>query len=144
VELCVKRIDARNINVRTGPSSEIYPALGQIPVETCLLFSAFHVNMKDETWLLVASGQTDPEMRQFAGGWINADLLELDSTAPIPLPAVTLTPTPTPSDTPTITPTFTRTSTPTLTPTHTPTLTATDTPSPTEADTLTPTETPTP
>ena len=138
VELCVKRIDARNINVRAGPSSEIYPVLGQVPVETCLLFSAFHVNMKDETWLLVANNQTNPEMSQFSGGWINADLLDLDTTAPIPLPAVTLTPTPRPSDTPTVTPTFTRTVTPTLTDTPTPT------PTPTETDTPTPTETPTP
>jgi len=144
VELCVKRIDARNINVRAGPSSEIYPVLGQIPVETCLFFSAFHVNMKDETWLLVASNQTDPEMRQFAGGWVNADLLELDPTAPIPLPAVTLTPTSIPSDTPTITPTFTRTFTPTLTDTPTPTSSHTPTPTATETDTPTPTETPTP
>ena len=100
--------------------------------------------MKDETWLLVASNQTDPEMRQFAGGWVNADLLELDPTAPIPLPAVTLTPTLIPSDTPTITPTFTRT--PTLTTTDTATLTPTYTATltPTETQTLTPTETPTP
>ena len=146
VELCVKRIDARNINVRAGPSSEIYPVLGQIPVETCLFFSAFHVNMKDETWLLVASGQTDPEMGKFSGGWINADLMEIDLTVPIPLPAVNLTPTPTPSDTPTITPTFTRTPTPTPsdTPTPTPTHTPTETPSPTETDTPLPTDTPTP
>ena len=143
VELCVKRIDARNINVRAGPSSEIYPVLGQIPVETCLFFSAFHVNMKDETWLLVANNQTNPEMSQFSGGWINADLLDLDTTAPIPLPAVTLTPTPRPSDTPTVTPTFTRTVTPTLTDTPTPTSSHTPTPTPTETDTPTPTETPT-
>ena len=144
VELCVKRIDARNINVREGPSSDLYPVLGQIPVETCLLFSAVHVNMKDETWLLVASGQPDPEMRKFAGGWVSANLLEVDLTSPIPLPIVTLTPTPTPSDTPTITPTFTRTLTPTLTDTPTPTPTHTPTDTPTETDTPLPTETPTP
>ena len=132
IELCVKNIDARTINVREGPSSETYRILGTIPVESCLLFSAVHVNSKNETWLMVASGQPDPEIRELAGGWVSATLLEIDISEPIPLPVVTLTPTPTPSDTPTITPTFTRTPSPTLT----------DTPIP--ADTETPTETPTP
>ncbi|HKY54476.1 MAG TPA: TIR domain-containing protein [Anaerolineales bacterium] len=144
IELCVKRMDARNINVRAGPSSEIYPVLGQIPVETCLLFSAVHIHMKDEIWLQVASNQPDPEMRNFAGGWVNANLLEVDLTSPIPLPVVTLTSTPAPSDTPTITPTFTRTPTLTLTETPTPTPSFTGTPTSTETETLTPTETPTP
>ena len=138
IELCIKKIDARTINVRSGPSSEIYPILGNIPVETCLLFSAVHINTKSEIWLQVASGQPDPEIRIFAGGWVSGNLLELDLTAPIPLPVVTLTPTPTPSDTPTITPTFTRTPSATLTPSETPT----ETPSPTETET--PTETPVP
>lgn len=134
IELCIKRIDARTINVRTGPSSELYPIMGSIPVESCLLFSAVHINTKGETWLQVASGQPDPEIRELAGGWVSATLLDIDITEPIPLPVVTLTPTPTPSDTPTITPTFTRT----------PTLTPTETPSPTDTATETPTETPTP
>ena len=134
IELCVKKIDARTINVREGPSSEIYRIVGTIPVESCLLFSAVHVNMKDETWLQVASGQPDPEMRQLAGGWVSAMLLDIDLTQPIPLPVVTLTPTPTPSDTPTITPTFTRTPSPT----------PTDTLVPTDTETPTPTETPAP
>ena len=138
IELCVKRIDARNINVRSGPSSELYEVIGLIPVDTCLLFSAVHVNTKGETWLQVANGQPDPEIRRFSGGWVSANLLEVDLTEPIPLPVVTLTPTPTPSDTPTITPTFTRTPTATLTPSETPS----ETPSPT--DTETPTETPIP
>ena len=152
VELCVQveQTDVQTINVRSGPSSTLYAPLGQIDVGTCLLFSAVHVNTIDETWLLVANNQTDPEMRIFAGGWIRADLLGLEPTDSIPLPAVTLTPTPTPSETPTVTPTFTRTSTPTLTdtptltPSHTPTLTLTDTPTPTETETPIPTETPTP
>ena len=136
IELCVKKIDARNINVRAGPSSELYEVVGMIPVETCLLFSAVHVNTKDETWLQIASGQPDPDIRLLAGWWVSAALLDVDLTDPIPLPVVTLTPTPIPSDTATIPPTLTRTPTPTLTPSEMPT----ETPSPTE----TPTETPTP
>ena len=138
IELCVKKIDARNINVRSGPSSELYEVVGFIPVETCLLFSAVHVNTKSEIWLQVANGQPDPEIRELAGSWVSGNLLELDLTAPIPLPVVTLTPTPTPSDTPTITPTFTRTPSATLTPSET----ATETSAPAESET--PTETPTP
>ena len=152
IELCVqvKQTDVQTINVRSGPSSILYAPLGQIDVGTCLLFSAVHINTIDETWLLIAADQTNPEVENFAGGWIRADLLGLEPTDTIPLPAVTLTPTPTPSDTPTITPTFTRTSTPTLTntptltPSHTPTLTSTDTPTSTETETPVPTETPTP
>jgi hypothetical protein len=133
IELCiqVEQTDVQTINVRSGPSSILYAPLGQLDVGTCLLFSAVHVNTIDETWLLIADNQTDPEMTRFAGGWIRADLLGLEPTDTIPLPVVTLTPTPTPSDTPTITPTFTRTSTPTLTDTPTPT----ETPSPTETPT---------
>jgi len=146
VELCVqvKQTDVQTINVRSGPSSILYAPLGQVDVGTCLLFSAVHVNTMDETWLLIADNQTDPDMRRFSGGWIRADLLGLEPTDTIPLPVVTLTPTPAPSNTPTITPTFTRTPSPTLTdtltltPSHTPT--ATQTPTETE----TPTETPTP
>ena len=148
VELCVQveQTDVQTINVRSGPSSILYAPLGQIDVGTCLLFSAVHLNTIDETWLLVADSQTDPEMRRFAGGWIRADLLGLEPTDSIPLSAVTLTPTPIPSDTPTITPTVTRTPTSTLTdtPTITPTPSPTDTPTPTETETSTPTETPTP
>lgn len=146
IELCVqvKQTDVQSINVRLGPSSILYAPLGQIDVGACLLFSAVHVNTIDETWLLIADGQTDLDMRRFAGGWIRADLLGLNPIDPIPLPAVTLTPTSTPSDTPTITPTFTRTPSPTLTdtPTLTPSHTLTATQPPT--DTPTPTETPTP
>ena len=146
VELCVQveRSDVQTINVRSGPSSTLYAPLGQIDVGTCLLFSAVHLNTMDETWLLIADNQANPDMRRFAGGWIRSELLGLEPTDSIPLPAVTLTLTPTPSDTPTITPTFTRTSSPTLTDTSTPTSSHTPTPIPTETDTLTPTETPTP
>ena len=132
IELCIKRIDARSINVRAGPSSELYEIVGSIPVESCLLFSAVDVNPRGETWLQVASGQPNPDLGELAGGWVSATLLEVDLSEPIPLPVVTLTPTPTPSDTPTVTPTFTRT----------PSATPTETPSPT--DTETPSETPTP
>ena len=146
IELCVqvKQTDVQTINVRSGPSSILYAPLGQMNVGTCLFFSAVHVNTIDETWLLIAENQTDSEMRRFAGGWIRADLLGLEPTDTIPLPAVTLTPTPTPSDTPTITPTFTRTPTFTLTNTLTLTPSHTLTPTLTETDTPTPTETPTP
>lgn len=146
VELCVEveRSDVQTINVRSGPSSTLYAPLGQIDVGTCLLFSAVHVNTMDETWLLIANNQTNAELMRFAGGWIRSELLGLEPTDSIPLPAVTLTLTPTPSDTPTITPTFTRTPSPTLTDTSTPTSSHTPTPIPTETDTLTPTETPTP
>jgi hypothetical protein len=148
IELCVqvKQTDVQTINVRSGPSSILYAPLGQMDVGTCLLFSAVHVNTIGETWLLIADNQTDPEMRRFAGGWIRADLLVLEPTDSIPLPAVTLTPTPAPSNTSTITPTFTRTptSTPTDTPTVTPTFTSTETSTPTETPTPLPTETPTP
>ena len=134
IELCIKKIDARTINVREGPSSEIYPIMGTIPVDSCLLFSAVYVNAKDETWLQVAPGQPDPDIRQLAGGWVNAILLDIDLTQPIPLPVVTLTPTPIASETPTITPTTTQT--------RTPSPTFTDTPLPTDSET--PTETPMP
>ena len=136
IELCVQveQTDVQTINVRSGPSSVLYAPLGQIDVGTCLLFSAVHINTIDETWLRIAENQTNAEIGRFAGGWIRADLLGLEPTDTIPLPAVTLTPTPTPSDIPTITPTFTRT----------PTSTLTDTPTPTETETQFPTETPTP
>ena len=138
---CVNSLYANTINVRSGPGTN-YARVGEpLTVGACLTFRAHN---DDETWLLVAPGQTDPTLQQYEGGWIYRELLGLGLTGSIDLPVVTLTSTPTPSMTPTITATFTRTFTPTLTdtPTLTPTQTLTDTPSPT--DTELPTDTPTP
>jgi hypothetical protein len=144
---CVNSLYANTINVRSGPGTN-YARQGEaLIVGTCLTFRAHN---EDETWLLVASGQTDPTLQQYEGGWIYRELLGLGLTGPIDLPAVILTSTPTPSITPTITAIFTRTLTATTTPSQTPTdtatpsLTATDTPLPTETDTPTPSDTPTP
>lgn len=133
--LCVRSEYANSINVRSGPGT-IYAPLGEpLLVDTCLFFSARN---EEATWLQIALNQPDTSLKQYEGGWIYRELLELGTTGPIDLPAVTLTPTPTPSDTPTITPTFTRTPAPTAS--DTPTLT----PSPTDTETATPTETPIP
>jgi len=123
------------VNVRTGPAT-YYPSLGTgLRIGKCLTFSAITINERDETWFLVAKGQTDPDMQQYEGGWIRRDLLIPEElTGPINLPVVTLT------STPTITPTFT----PSSTPTRTPSPTATDTPTSTPTDTSTPTFTPSP
>ena len=148
LELCIKNLDVYNIYVRSGPSQK-YAPLGELLSvrdengkfrNVCLWFSARNEN-EDGIWFLVAPGQTDPTLRQYEGGWILSELLNL---SPIELPLVTLTPTATASDTPTVTPTLTRTST--ATPTDTPSLTPSHTPSPTptETDTPTPSDTPTP
>jgi hypothetical protein len=134
---CVLSIkDFPAVNVRSGPAT-YYPTLGEgLRVGRCLAFSGIFLNERDETWLLVANNQEDPDMQQYEGGWIRRDLLiPEDLTGPINLPSVTLT------LTPTITPTFT----PSSTPTRTPTPTATDTPTstPTETPTLTPSPEPT-
>jgi TIR domain len=128
---CVRSEFANTINVRSGPGT-IYAPMGEpLRVDTCLFFSARN---EESTWLQIAPDQSDPSLRQYEGGWIYRELLEVGTLGPVNLPAVTLTWTPIPSDTPTITPTFTRT------PTETPT--PSETPSPTETET--PTETPTP
>jgi len=130
--LCVRSEYANSINVRSGPGT-IYAPLGEpLLVDTCLFFSARN---EEATWLQIALNQSDTSLKQYEGGWIYRELLEMGT---VELPVVTLTFTPTPSDTPTITPTVTRT------PTDTPTLTATHTPSPSDTDTPTPSETPTP
>jgi len=99
-------------------------------VGTCLFFSARN---EESTWLQIAPNQPDASLKQYEGGWIYRELLELRPNSPVDLPAVTLTATPLPSDTPTVTPTFTRTPTITFTPSETPTETAlpTDTETPT-------------
>jgi hypothetical protein len=140
---CVLKLrDMYAINVRTGPSSTNYvPLGGGLRVGKCLTFSAVIVNEEEETWLLVANGQTDPDMQQYEGGWIRRDLLIPEElTGPINLPIVTLTATLTSTLTPTITPSATPSSTPTITPTPT----ATDTRTPTSTNTSTPTLPPSP
>ncbi len=114
---CVNSLYAFTINVRSGPGTN-YAVLGE-PLHngTCLAFRAVN---EEETWLLIAPGQTAPALQQYEGGWIFRELLGLGLTSPIDLPAVTLTATPTPSRTPTITPTETP-----------PAATDTDTPTPT-------------
>jgi len=130
--LCVRSEYANSINVRSGPGT-IYAPLGEpLLVDTCLFFSARN---EEATWLQIALNQSDTSLKQYEGGWIYRELLEMGT---VELPVVTLTFTPMPSDTPTITPTFTRTPTPAAT--DTPTVT----PSPTTMETATPTETPIP
>ncbi|HJS19991.1 MAG TPA: toll/interleukin-1 receptor domain-containing protein [Anaerolineales bacterium] len=120
---CVNSLYANSINVRSGPGT-IYAPIGEpLLVGECL---AFRGRNEEATWLLIAPGQTDPNLQQYEGGWIFRELLGLGEEGPIDLPAVTLTPTPTPSDTPTVTPTATPT------PSFTPTSTPTDSPTPTE------------
>jgi hypothetical protein len=131
---CVLSVkDFPAVNVRSGPAT-YYPTLGEgLRVGRCLAFSGIIINEREETWLLVATNQNDPDMQQYEGGWIRRDLLiPEDLTGPINLPSVTLT------ATPTITPTFT----PSSIPTRTPTPTATDTHTSTPTDTPTPTFTP--
>jgi len=158
VRLCINvGLDVRNINVRSGPGTG-YAVLGEpLDLDSCLTFRALN---EDQTWFLIAPNQSDPNFRQYEGGWIRHDLLGLEQTGSISLPIVTLTPTPTPSETPTITPTFTRTPTltstatstntpsPTATSTHTATSTVTESATlsstPTEIDTPEPTDTPNP
>ena len=136
LKLCVlSNSDIPAVNVRAGPAT-YYPTLGPgLKIGKCLTFSAITINERDETWFLVANGQSDPDLEQYEGGWIRRDLLIPEElTGPINLPLVTVT------STPTITPTFT----PSHTPTRTPTPTETDTPTPTSTDTSTPTFTPSP
>ena len=131
LQICVSSLYANTINVRSGPGT-IYPPIGDpLRVDTCLFFRGQNA---DGTWLLIAPGQTDPDLRQYEGGWIYWELLGQSMPGLVDLPVVTLTPTPTPSDTPTITPTLTAS----LTPTHTPTSTPSDTPPPSETETPTP------
>ena len=128
LNLCVlSRADIPAVNVRAGPAT-YYPTLGSgLRIGKCLTFSSITINEREETWFLVANGQTDLDMQQYEGGWIRRDLLIPEElTGPINLPVVTVT------------------STPTITPTFTPSLTPTRTPSPTPTDTPIPTDTPTP
>jgi len=140
---CVVSVkDYPAINVRSGPATYFTTVGEGLRVGRCLTFSAIIINERDETWLLVANDQSDPNMIQYEGGWIRRDLLIPEGlTGSINLPVVTLTPTPTITLTPT--PSFTPTRTPSPTPTDTPTSTPTDTSTPTFTPSPTETDTPT-
>jgi len=137
-------IDARNINVRSGPGTNFAVQGEPLDLDSCLTFRGLN---NDETWLLIAPGQTNSNLKQYEGGWIRRDLLGLGQTGPVDLPLVTLTPTSTPTSIFTITPSQTPSSTPTITPSPTATNTFTSTPTktstPTNSPTATPTNTPT-
>jgi hypothetical protein len=136
LKICVNSSDAYAINVRSGPSSQLYAPIGApLRVGTCLDFIAQSV---EGEWLLIALDQEDPALEQYEGGWIYWNLLGQKEPGLVDLPVFTLTPTPTASDTPTITPSPTRTPTPSPTLTETPTETPTLTPTETETATLTP------
>jgi hypothetical protein len=141
LKFCVNvLIDVRNINVRSGPGTN-FAVLGEpLDLDSCLTFRGLN---EDETWLLIAPGQSDPNLRQYEGGWIRRDLLGLGQNGPVDLPVVTLTPTPTNTSTFTVTPSLTPSSTPTITPSPTATATATFTSTSTSTSTATPSSTPT-
>ncbi len=130
--VCVHPIefDVHSIYVRSGPGTDRGVLLNApaIQVGKCPLIGGHN---EEDTWLMIAYGQPDPEFVPYEGGWIRKDLFDLST--PVFIPEITLTPTPTITLTPTITPTFTvtLTPTPTSTPTQTFTPTATDTPTPT-------------
>ena len=146
LNLCVlSNSDIPAVNVRAGPAT-YYPTIGTgLKIGKCLTFSAITINERNETWFLVANGQSDPDLAQYEGGWIRRDLLipeELSGDINLPRVTVTSTPTITPTFTPSLTPT--RPPSPTATDTPTPPPTETDTPTPTPTDTPTPTFTPSP
>ena len=137
--VCVQpAFDVYSVNVRSGPGTDlgVLTDAPAIEVGKCPLIGGHN---EEDTWLMIAYDQSDPELQKYEGGWIRKDLFDPDMLARVFLPPITLTPTPT------ITPTFTVTSTPTptRTPTNTPTSTPTDTPTSTPTSTFTPTKTPT-
>ena len=141
--VCVQpEYDVHSVNVRTGPSTDTGVIIDAPALEVgkCPLIGGRN---EEDTWYMIAYGQTEEEFQPYEGGWIRKDLFDL--SIPVFVPEVTLTPTPTITFTPSITPTFTATlfPTPTRTPTNTPTFTPTDTPTYTPTSTSTPTRTPT-
>ena len=140
--VCVQptEYDVFSIYVRSGPGTDrgVLPDAPVIEVGKCPVIGGHN---EEETWLMIAYDQPDPEFIPYEGGWIRKDLFDLNT--PVFIPEITLTPTPTITFTPTITPTFTVTSTPTATRTftNTPTPTSTDTPTSTPTRTFTPTAT---
>lgn len=144
--ICIKpAFDVHSVNVRTGPGVDrgVLNDASAIEVGMCPLIGGHNA---ENTWLMIAYKQTDPELQKFGGGWIRKDLFDPDMLARVYLPPITLTPTPTITPSPTITPTFTITLTPspTRTPTNTPTPTFTKKPTSTPTRTQTPTRTFTP
>ncbi len=144
--VCVQpEFDVHSVNVRTGPSTNtgVIVDAPALEVGKCPLIGGHN---EEDTWFMIAYGQTEEEFIPYEGGWIRKDLFDLST--PVFVPEITLTPTPTITPTPSITPTFTRTlsPTPTDTPTNTATSTATDTPTftPTPISTSTQTAPPTP
>ena len=134
--VCVQptEYDVFSIYVRSGPGTDrgVLPDAPVIEVGKCPVIGGHN---EEDTWLMIAYKQPDPEYQPYEGGWIRKDLFDL--SIPVFIPEITLTPTPTITLTPTITPTFTVTLSPTptrpftSTPTRTFTPTATDTPTPT-------------
>lgn len=140
--VCVQpEFDVHSVNVRSGPGTDkgVLVDAPAIVVGKCPLIGGRN---EEDTWLMIAHDQPDPELQPFEGGWIRKDLFDPDMLARVFLPPITLTPTPTITPTYTITLTFTPTSTFTKTPT--PTFTKTPTYTPTATNTPTQTLTPTP
>jgi len=143
--VCVQptEYDVFSIYVRTGPGTDrgVLPAAPVIEVGKCPLIGGHN---EEDTWLMIAYGQPEPEFVPYEGGWIRKDLFDLST--PVFIPEITLTPTLTITLTPTVTPTFTATLSPTPTSTYTntptPTFTPTRTFTPTATDTFTQTATP--
>ena len=139
--VCVQptQFDVHSIYVRSGPGTDRGVLLNAPAIEVgkCPLIGGHN---EEDTWLMIAYGQPDPEFIPYEGGWIRKDMFDLNT--PVFIPEITLTPTPTITLTPTITPTFTITLSPTPTSTFTGTPTRTFTPRATE--TSTPTYTPFP
>jgi hypothetical protein len=143
--VCVQpeQLNVQAVYVRSGPGTDrvVLPNAPSIEVGKCPLIGGHN---EEDTWLMIAYGQSDPEFVRYEGGWIDKALFDLST--PVFIPEITLTPTPTITLTPTITPTFTKTLTPSPTPTFTnsPEPTSTDTPTSTPTRTFTPTATDTP
>ncbi len=119
--------DIHSVYVRTGPGTD-RSYLVEAPameVGKCPLIGGHN---EEDTWLMIAYNQPDPEFVPYEGGWIRKDLFDLST--PVFIPEITLTPTPTITLSPTITATWTNTSTPTSTFTNTPTITPTPTNTP--------------
>ncbi len=137
--VCVQpAFDVHSVNVRSGPGTDrgVLVDAPALEVGKCPIIGGHN---EDDTWLMIAYDQPDPEFQPYEGGWIRKDLFDLNMLALVILPEVTLTSTPTITPTFTVTATFTHTAT--STPTHTPTFTPTRTYTPTA--TKTPTGTPT-
>lgn len=148
--VCVQpAFDVYSVNVRSGPGTDngVLVDAPALEVGKCPIIGGHN---EDDTWLMIAYDQPDPEFQPYEGGWIRKDLFDFNMLALVILPEVTLTATPTITATFTATATFTNTATPTptLTPTFTPTRTytptATNTPTAAPTYTSSPTTEPEP